>query len=163
MGNHEGAGATLDQSARGGTERHPRTNVEEARRVQQLGELESMRAAGREANAWIRSHPADFARLTGLRVAQFWLGPVDDRPIAVATTLLTLLAALGAWRVLPGMSVPRRAVLLIPLATYPLVYYVVGYEPRYRQPLDGLLLLLAAAALVRVRSRPCDSPSAPSS
>jgi hypothetical protein len=157
MGNHEGAGANLDLSDRGGTLRHPRTNTEEARKVQQLGELEYMRAAGREATDWIRSHPAEFARLTGLRAAQFWLGPIGDRPIAIATTLLTLLAAVGAWRVLPGMSLPQRAVLLIPLATYPLVYYVVGYEPRYRQPLDGLLLLLAAAAVVRVRSRPCDS------
>jgi hypothetical protein len=153
MGNHEGAGATLDQSARGGTERHPRTNVEEARRVQQLGELRYMREAGREATAWIRSHPAEFARLTGLRVAQFWLGPVDDLPIAIATTLLTLLAAVGAWRALPRMTVPQRAALLIPLAIYPLVYYVVGYEPRYRQPLDGLLLLLAAAAFSRFGSR----------
>ena len=148
MGNHEGAGVTLDQSAQGGTERHPRTNVEEARRVQQLGELEYMREAGREATAWIRSHPAEFARLTGLRVTQFWLGPIDDLPIAVGTTLLTLLAAAGAWRALPRMSVPQRAVLQIPLATFPLVYHVVGYEARYRQPVDGLLLLLAAVALV---------------
>jgi hypothetical protein len=159
MGNHEGAGATLEQSARGGTERHPRTNVEEARKVQQLGELEYMRGAGREATAWIRSHPAEFARLTGLRVAKFWLGPIDDPPIAVGTTLLTLLAAVGAWRALPRMSVPQRAVLLIPLATYPLVYHVVGYEARYRQPVDGLLLLLAAVALVGLA--PGASTSAP--
>jgi len=51
------------------------------------------------------------------------------------------------------MTVPQRAAVLIPLVTYPLVYYVVGYEPRYRQPLDGLLLLLAAAAFARVGSR----------
>jgi hypothetical protein len=149
MGNHEGAGATLDQSARGGTERHPRTTVEEARKVQQLGELAYMRAAGREATAWILSHPAEFARLTGLRVAQFWLGPIDDPAVAAGTTLLTLLALVGARRVLPGMSARQRAALLIPLAAYPLVYYVVGYEARYRQPVDGLLLLLASAALIR--------------
>ena len=154
MGNHEGAGATLDLSARGGTSGTRGTNMDEARKVQQLGELVYMSEAGREARAWIQSHPAEFARLTiGLCVAQFWLGPVDDLPVAVATSLLTLLAAVGAWRVLPRMTVPQEVVLLIPLATYPLVYYVVGYEPRYRQPLDGLLLLLAAAAFARVGSR----------
>ena len=158
MGNHEGAGATLELSARGGTERHPRSREDEARRVQQLGELEYMRQAGREASAWMRSHPTAFLRLTSLRFAQFWLGPIDDRPVAVGTTLLTLLAVLGAWRAWPRLSVPQRAAILIPLLTFPLVYYVVGYEARYRQPVDGLALLLAAAAFVP--RRPSPSPPA---
>lgn len=154
MGNHEGAAPTLDLSARGGTERHPRTNEEEARKVQRLGELEYMRRTGREAAHWIRAHPAAFLRLTGLRVAQFWLGPVDDLPVALGTALLTLLAAVGAWRAFPVLSVPQRAAFLIPLAAYPLVYYLVGYEPRYRQPMDGLLLLLAASAFAAPGRRP---------
>jgi hypothetical protein len=164
MGNHEGAGATLDLSARGGMERHPRTNVEEARKVQHLGELEYMRQAGIEAAAWIRSHPAAFFRLTGLRVAQFWLGPIDDLPVALGISLLTLLSAVGAWRVWPQLSIPQRAALLIPLVTFPLVYYVVGFEARYRQPMDGLALLLAAAAFVARSPGPTRpaSPSAPS-
>jgi hypothetical protein len=156
MGNHEGAGATLGLSPRGGTERHPRTDPEEARKVQQLGELEYVRQAGREARAWIHSHPAAFLRLAGLRFAQFWLGPIDDLPVALGISVLTLLSAVGAWRTWPWLSVPQRAALLIPLATFPLVYYVVGFEARYRQPMDGLQLLLAAAAFVaprRVRAR----------
>ena len=143
MGNHEGAGATLDLSAKGGTERHPRTHVEEAKKVQQLGELEYMRRTGREATDWIRSHPAEFLRLTGLRAAQFWLGPVDDLPVALGISLLTLLSAVGAYRAWPHLSGPQRAAILIPLLTFPLVYYVVGFEARYRQPLDGLAFLLA--------------------
>jgi len=163
MGNHEGAGATLDLSAKGGTERHPRTNEEEARKVQELGELEYMRQAGREATTWIRSHPAEFVRLTGLRVAQFWLGPIDDLPVALGISVLTLLSAVGAWRAWPRLSVPQRAALLLPLATFPLVYYVVGFEARYRQPMDGLALLLAAAAIVAPKLDPIPpaSPSAP--
>ena len=161
MGNHEGAGATLELSARGGTERHPRTNEEEAKKVQQLGELEYMRQAGREASAWMRSHPTAFLRLTSLRFAQFWLGPIDDRPVAVGTTLLTLLAVLGAWRAWPRLSVPQRAAILIPLLTFPLVYYVVGYEARYRQPADGLLLLLAATGLVAMNPGPIRPASPP--
>ena len=96
---------------------------------------------------WIRGHPAAFLRLTGLRIAQFWLGPLDDPPLAFGTTILTLLAALGVWRALPRLSVPRRAAILIPLVTYPLVYYVVGYEARYRETMDGIMLLLAAAGI----------------
>jgi hypothetical protein len=36
---------------------------------------------------------------------------------------------------------------MIPLICYPLVYYVVIYMPRYRVPLDWILLLLAGAAV----------------
>jgi len=33
--------------------------------------------------------------------------------------------------------------------TYPLVYYLVAYMPRHREPLDWLFLLLAGAAIWR--------------
>ena len=68
---------------------------------------------------------------------------------ALAVTMLTLLALLGAWYVLPALSAPQRAALLIPLATYPLVYYIVTYMWRYRTPLNWLILLLAGAAIWR--------------
>jgi hypothetical protein len=55
------------------------------------------------------------------------------------------------------LSVPQRAGILIPLVTYPLVYYVVGFEARYRQPMDGLQLLLAAAAFAAPNPTP-DEP-----
>jgi hypothetical protein len=152
MGNHEGAESTLELSALAGTERHPRTNQAEARKVQQLGELEYMRQAGREATAWIRAHPLAFLRLTGLRIAQFWLG-ADNPVLALGTALMTLVGALGAWRAMPRLTAPQRAAILIPLVTYPLVYHVVGYEGRYRQPVDGLALLLAATGILGLGSR----------
>ena len=151
MGNHEGAGANLDLSARGGTERHPRTDEGEARKVAELGELAYMRAAGREARAWISAHPGEFLRLTALRVVQFWLGPVDDPVAMLGTGLLTVLSAVGAWRAFPSLPADRRAALLAPLLLFPLVYYLVGFEARYRQPLDGLAFLLAACAFLPPR------------
>jgi hypothetical protein len=162
MGNHEGAGATIEMSVRAGTERHPGNNEVEARKVQQLGEFEYMRQVKLETFAWIRTHPAAFIRLTALRVAQFWFGPVDDRRVGLRVSLMTMLSVLGAWRALPLLSVPQRAALLIPFAVYPLVYYVVGFEVRYREPLDGLTLLLAATAL-SARFRPRTNIGAPSS
>ena len=153
MGNHEGAGANLDLSARAGTERHPRTNEDEARKVAELGELAYMRAAGREARAWIAAHPGEFLRLTALRVVQFWLGPVDDVVTALGIGLLTLLSVVGAWRAFPSLPTDRRAALLVPFLLFPLVHYVVGFEVRYRQPIDGLAFLLAASALLPPRRR----------
>ena len=153
MGNHEGAGANLDLSARAGTERHPRTDEDEARKVAEVGELAYMRAAGREARTWISAHPGEFLRLTALRVVQFWLGPVDDVGAMLGIGLLTLLSAVGAWRAYPALSRDRRAALLVPFLLFPLVHYVVGFEVRYRQPIDGLAFLLAASALLPPRRR----------
>jgi hypothetical protein len=96
---------------------------------------------------WIKDNPGDFLMVTASRTAQFWLGPLHLRWIALATTALTILAVLGAWYSLPGMTLPQRGVLLIPLIFYPLAYYVIIYMPRYRMPLDWSLLLLAGAAV----------------
>jgi len=51
------------------------------------------------------------------------------------------------------MSPPQRAALLMPVACYPLVYYVVLYMPRYRRPLEWVVLLLAGAAAWRWMGR----------
>ena len=50
-------------------------------------------------------------------------------------------------RVLPGLPTSRVAALLIPLLTYPLVYYLVPWQHRYRFPIEWILFLLAGAAL----------------
>lgn len=147
VGNHPGASADLAVSSARGTFAHPRTDLGEARLVRDLGERAYMRRKAREALAWIRAEPAAFARLTAGRIASVWTGPRDDPPLAIAVTALSLFALAGAWRALPRLAPYQRAALLIPLATYPLVYYVTGFEPRYRDPVNGILFLLAGAAL----------------
>jgi hypothetical protein len=160
MGNHDGAVADVDaiDLREGGAQRHPRTNLAEARLVQDLGEIEYMRRAGREARAWIRSHPVTYLSLTARRAACFWLGSPFDGPRMLAGFTLSLLALIGALRVLPTVPVPQRAAFLIPLATYPLVYYFVVFTSRYAEPLNGLLLILAGAGAWHTRRGP--SPSA---
>jgi hypothetical protein len=147
MGNNDDAVGALESLGPGHAFRHPRTHPVEARLVQELGEAEYMRRAKTEAIDWIKAHPGRFARLTASRTAQFWLGPFHQPLKALAVTGLTILALLGAWRVLPTMTGPQRAALIMPLVSYPLVYYVVIYMPRYRVPLDWILLLLAGAAV----------------
>jgi hypothetical protein len=149
MAHHEGAAASMEVMDAREEHRHPRTHEAEAKLVQQLGELPYMRAAGREAREWIRENPAESLRLTLSRFAHFWLGPLHLPGTALAVSFLTLLALLGAWYVLPTLSAPQRAALLIPLATYPLVYYIVTYMWRYRTPLNWLILMLAGAAVWR--------------
>ncbi len=155
MGNHEGAYGAMRVMDVTQEHRHPRTHLEEARLIQELGEIEYMRLAKLEALDWIRANPGEFLKLTVSRGAQFWFGPFHAPGTALAVTGLTLLAFIGAWRSLPRMGHPYRAALIAPLIYYPLIYYVVAYMPRYRVPLDWILYLLAGAAVWRwLKGRP---------
>ena len=101
-----------------------------------------------EAVEWIGSHPWEFLKLTGTRFLYFWFGPLHRLPRTAPYLFLTLLALVGACRILPALNAQGRALLLIPLATYPLIYYVLAYMPRYREPIRWILFLLAAAAIL---------------
>jgi hypothetical protein len=106
-----------------------------------------MRESGRQALDWIESHPAEFTRLTAQRIRYFWLGPTDDPVMAIAFLALAALAAVGAVLALRRLPAAGSAVLLIPLLTYPLIYYLVPWQHRYRFPIEWILFLLAGAAL----------------
>lgn len=166
MGNHKGAVADTEIMDRRGPGLHPRLHPEEAEKVKQWGEMEYMRQARREAVQWIRENPGPFLRLTALRVVHVWFGwrPGPARsslhtPLVVAgSCLLTILAILGARRILPALSAPQRAALFIPLAMFPLVLYIVDYMPRYRAPIDWILLVLAGAEVQSwIRRRQSDA------
>jgi hypothetical protein len=145
IANQPGADADIDVTlARNGTLRHPSENLEEARLVRDLGEAEYNRRARNEAIAWIGDRPAEFLRLTLMRILHFWFGQLRFPWLAAIPATLTVLAFLGLRRIVPALDAPGRAALLIPLATFPLVYYVVSYVAHYPAPLAWLLLLLAS-------------------
>ena len=149
VGNHDGADADMEVSSRRGTLRHPGTQEREARAVRDLGEAAYMRQAKAEALDWIRAHPAAFLGLTARRFGYFWFGRPGVPTEFAFYIALTLLALAGAWRILPTADWPTRAAILVVPITFPLIYYVVAYMPRYREPIDWLLLLLAGAAVSR--------------
>ena len=148
VGNHDRAHADIDVSSARGSFLHPRTDLAEAERVLEIGEGPYMLEKQREALNWIGTHPGEFLKLTGTRFLYFWAGPLHQPSGAAPYLILTLLALLGTWRVLPSLDAPQRAALLIPLATYPLIYYLVAYMPRYGEPIRWALLLLAGAAVL---------------
>ena len=141
VANHEGA--TIERT----TLSHPRVSVGEARRVRELGEREYMKQARHDAVEWIRANPAAFLQLSAGRMAYFWFGPLARPTVAFPALATTLLALVGARRLLPRLTIPQRAALAIPLATYPLIYYFVNYLSRYRVTVEWILLLFAGAAL----------------
>ncbi len=144
IANEDSADADIEVTlARKGTLRHPSEDLAEARQVRELGEAEYMRRAKTEALEWIRAHPARFLQLTLMRFIYFWCGPARQPLMGALTKILTVLAMLGLRRILPSLPAPSRAALLIPLVTFPLVYYIVSYVGHYPIPLTWLLLLLA--------------------
>ena len=158
MGNHEGATANIDDPHFDHYPRHPRTHREDAIKIQEVGEVAYMRESGREARDWIAAHPGEFTRLTAERVRYFWLGPLDDPPMALLFAVLTGLAAIGAVMALRQLPAARAAALLIPLLTYPLIYYLVPWQRRYRFPIEWILFLLGGAALWWWQGRRSDEP-----
>jgi hypothetical protein len=147
MGNHQGAAATFEEmDARPYTHyQHPTLLALEAAKLREIGEVEYMRLAGRDALAWIRAHPGEFLSLTLKRFANLWGGPLYRPQAAPGVLLLTILAICGFWLNVRTLTTPQRAVLIIPLVTYPLIYYVVAYMPDYRVPINWILLLLVGS------------------
>jgi hypothetical protein len=147
MGNNVNAEPTMEAMDRYGSHIHPTLLETEARAVIKMGEAAYMRRAGQEALDWIAAHPRDFLWLTVRRVGAWWLGPWYRPAEAAPVTLLTILALCGAWLMWRRLSMPQRGAFIIPLLTYPLIYYVVAYMPNYRAPIDWILFILAGAAI----------------
>lgn len=160
VGNHEGAHADIDVSVARRGFRHPRIDLGEAERIREVGEAAYMGEKKEEALAWMRENPGEFLKLTAVRAVYYWSGPLHRPGQAAGYLALTLLALVGAWRVLPSLDPPGRAALVIPLATYPLVYYIVAYMPEYGEPTRWILFLLLGAALwgpSRRADPPCET------
>ncbi|HUO32924.1 MAG TPA: glycosyltransferase family 39 protein [Bryobacteraceae bacterium] len=132
----------------------PTLNLAAAEKFRQMGEIDYAHAKGREAVAFMLSHPALTAHHMLRSFASFWL-TVSDRPdetwstdpasikaLLVLNGLLILLAAIGiaaAWRLRNPAIVPYACVLLV----FPLVYYVTYPLVRFRFAIEPLLAILA--------------------
>jgi len=148
MGNHDGAQPAMEVMDQNEEEHlHPASHFSEARKLKEIGEIAYMSEALEDALTWIKSNPVEFTRLTGLRILHIWFGSLHDPKAITQTSALTLLAFLGLWLSWKRLLIPQRAILLIPLVTYPLIYYLVAYMPRYRVPIDWILFLLSGSTI----------------
>jgi len=144
MGNSPGAAATFEAMDREGHRyQHPRLDPVEGRKVKELGEMDYMQEALNESLTWIQDNPLEFFKLTFMRSVHFWFGPLNPSLTSALIVALTILAMLGIRRVFPSLTLSQRIILLMPLLTFPLIYYLVPYTPRYRIPIDWILFLLA--------------------
>lgn len=131
---------------------HPNRNVNEAKKVLELGEPEYNKRRLLEALQWISGNPARFIKLDAMRIIAFWM-PTESGTIHYAGSgrrlerviiyLMTVLSGAGLV-ILYRRDIRSAAVCMSCLAVFPLVYYVVQFEYRYRYPIMWLTFLLGA-------------------
>jgi 4-amino-4-deoxy-L-arabinose transferase-like glycosyltransferase len=137
---------------------HPNHSDAELSEYERVGEMAYMDHKLRQAKDYIRSHPAWFAWMSFRRMVYMWTGywsfdrnylkdePLDPPNILVNTTL-TVLGFVGLGRLYKrdsGLATRFAIVLLF----FPLTYYVTHPETYYFRPVDPLIVVLAAIAIV---------------
>jgi len=165
VSNNDEAGATYQWNLVHQTNRlDPAHSREEADHVFRMGEVAYFRQRSVEAVEWIRQHPSRFLLLTATRARLFWLPTPRDCPPLLAFSIDALTAGAGAALVL--FSLRRRPIgvfLAAVFALYPLVYYVVEFDPRYRISVLWIMLLATgyvvwSAGIQWMHNRPPATP-----
>jgi hypothetical protein len=141
LSNRDGATANLERNVRSPDFPHPLTQRKERQKVRQMGELAYHQAKKKEALLWIRDHPARFAQLVVFRIFFFWFPPMLRWWQSIAEALMTILAIAGLLSLF-NKNHPSAWMFLAILTFYPAVYLVIQVSPRYRLPIEPILLLL---------------------
>ena len=139
---------------------HPGNDPISMRRFQELGEIQFMDEEKRKLTEFVREQPGKFALFSLERIWYFWAAPPQATIVAgydlwVARHTQFLLAALFAWAGLFLLFARknRHAWLLAPfLIVYPLPYYLVNPFPRYKHPIEPVMLLLIVYVLAESRN-----------
>jgi hypothetical protein len=174
---------------------HPNVNVDEAKKVLELGEFDYNKMRLSDARHWIAGHPARFAKLTAMRFVAFWIPndsgsiffmpPVtppasvsespalaSESPASVSEAaveaptvrygnrriersiiyLMTLLSGVGLV-ILYRQDIKSMAICTSCLAVFPLVYYLIQFEDRYRYPIMWITFLLGSVPITTCARR----------
>jgi len=138
---------------------HPLDSPKELSDFFRLGEVAYMEGKEAAAVHFMRTHPAEVARFQFHRFLETWTSYSDSFADIWATrklslradllmnyglTLLTLLGLLVARRKTPVAALPLLNVIVF----FPIVYYICHTTPRYRHPIDPVLSMLSAYAVV---------------
>jgi hypothetical protein len=143
VSNNDLAGASLYANGPSLAAYHPTTDAAEAARLKKVGEAVYQKDKLRVFAGWVKDHFGKFAVLSMERVCLFWF-PVSafGWPHQLALWSVTLLGLAGL-RFLPPSW---KWVLLV----YPLPYYFVQSDPRYRYLILWISVLGAGVVLNRL-------------
>jgi hypothetical protein len=144
MGNRAGATGFLDESV------FPIFNRGEYDQYVAQGEVAYMHNKLALATEYIRAHPSEFQRLSGVRFIRFWTGSGSREGSVIFVlhaVLTTVVGTAGALRLWQRRRFSLAILFLLPLMLFPLPYYITHAEFRYRLVVDPLLTILAAYAV----------------
>jgi len=129
---------------------HPNKGLDQAEAVRLLGEYAYNQMRLHEAVEWIQANPGRFAELTWLRSIALWFPSPTGHPLADSRVSLGVLAV---WFMtllsIPGLALMWKksrsaaGILALWLLLFPLIYYVIQFDLRYRFPILWVTLLLA--------------------
>jgi hypothetical protein len=120
---------------------------------QRMGEVQFTDYCRQKVTVYVRTHPKDFARATLQRVWSFWTAPGGWRGLPMLVNLAALAGVMLAFKDRRWESFPLWA----PVLFYPLVYYLCYTYTHYRYPIDSVLYLFAARAVLALRFPHIDS------
>ena len=146
---------------------HPGNDPASMRRFQELGEIRFMDEKRDQVRSFIRENPVKFLLFSLRRVWYFWAAPPQATIVAgydlwVARHVEFLLASVFAFAglILAFVRRSRYRWLLAPfLLVYPLPYFLVNPFPRYKHPIEPVMLLLIVYVLWESRSVKLNWPS----
>jgi len=150
LSNRPGARPLMEDNVSRGefTQYHPSLNEAEARKLRGKGEIAYNRELFRTALVEVTRDPLRFLRLTGERIWLFWWWPSHRTGTMLVTLVFTVLGLLGLRKLPAGDA---RNLLGLILLAYPLTYYVIQIDRRYRYPIEWIFILGAAALVMGVR------------
>jgi 4-amino-4-deoxy-L-arabinose transferase-like glycosyltransferase len=142
QGNHPGATGLFDQTI------EPLENQREYDDYVSEGEVAYMSHKSMLAKTYISAEPWEFFRLSGERTVRFWTGSGSGanssvvEAYAVLTSLLGLIGLAALFR--KDRQRATAMLFLLPIAVFPLPYYITHPDFRFRLLLDPLLTILGA-------------------
>jgi 4-amino-4-deoxy-L-arabinose transferase-like glycosyltransferase len=149
---------------------HPNDNPEEAEKYRRMGEIAYMAEKEHEAFAFMRTHPVETLNNTFHRFVDIWISQTDrltdlwstaslyGKALLTFNCLLSLLGLLGvlyANRSRHPDAAPFGMVLLV----FPMVFYLTHSSPRYRFPMDPIIVVLAVSSFAHLMTLSRRAPS----
>jgi hypothetical protein len=123
---------------------HPNTSIDEAQLLKKLGEVNYDQVRKRDAEEWMRTHPGPLIRLMFARVRDFWFPIPDGHPFQSTVIWISTVLSIPGLLVMMRKRNEFRMFTGFVLLVYPMMYYIVVSDVRYRLPVLWLSLLPAA-------------------